>query len=317
MHLRNHLSQRRLLALPLLLLVAAGCGASSSAPGRSSQATEPVYAADAGAITVTGAENFYADLLHQLGGSRLKIYSFLSDPSADPHLYESNASNARAVADSRLVIENGLGYDSFMDKLLKASPKQERVLINVQDLIGAKDGANPHVWYDPTVMPRVATAAEAALARLDPAHAGTYAANLETFKASLKPIDDQVASLRQRHAGAPVAFTEPVYGYMAEAIGLAVKSPTEFMKAVEEGNDPPSKAVAAEQDLITGHQVKVLMYNSQTVTKVTSNVKELAMKNGVPVVGVSETTPPGKTFQDWQLSTLRELGNALDARGLA
>jgi zinc/manganese transport system substrate-binding protein len=313
MGLRNQLSRTLLVFASPFLLLAAGCGASSSGSGQPSRATEPVYAADAGAITVVGAENFYADLLHQLGGSKLKIYSFLSDPSADPHQYESNASNARAVADSRLVIENGLGYDSFMDKLLKASPRQERVAINVGDLIGAKDGANPHVWYDPTVMPRVAGAAVAALARVDPTNAATYADNLGTFNASLKPIEDQVASLKQRHAGAPVAFTEPVYGYMAEAIGLAVKSPPEFMKAVEEGNDPPSRAVAAEQDLITGHQVRVLMYNSQTVTKVTSNVKELAVKNSVPVVGVSETAPPGKTFQDWQLSTLKELGNALGA----
>jgi zinc/manganese transport system substrate-binding protein len=153
MSLRNHLSRTLVSALPFGLLLAAGCGASSSGGGQLSQATEPVYAADAGAITVTGAENFYADLLHQVGGSKLKIYSFLSDPSADPHQYESNSSNAKAVADSRLVIENGLGYDSFMQKLLKASPKQERVVINVQNLIGAKDGANPHVWYGPTVMP--------------------------------------------------------------------------------------------------------------------------------------------------------------------
>jgi zinc/manganese transport system substrate-binding protein len=299
------------LALPLLLLLAAGCGASSSGGGNTSQATQPVYPADAGAITVTGAENFYADVLHQLGGSKLRIYSFLSDPSADPHQYESNSSNAKAVADSKLVIENGLGYDSFMEKLLNASPNQERLVINVQDLIGAKAGANPHVWYEPTVMPRVAAAAAAALARLDPANAANYGANLGAFTASLKPIGDQVASLKQHHSGTPVAFTEPVYGYMADAIGLAVKSPPEFMKAVEEGNDPPSNAVAAEQDLITGHQVKVLMYNSQTVTKVTSNVKELAKKNGVPVVGVSETSPPAKTFQDWQLSTLTELGHAL------
>src|ERR1700736_3888855 len=191
MHLRNHLSQRRVLALPLLLLVAAGCGASSSAPGRPSQATEPVYAADAGAITVTGAENFYADLLHQLGGSRLKIYSFLSDPTADPHQYESNAGNARAVADSRLVIENGLGYDSFMDKLMKASPRSDRVVINVQQLAAAKDGANVHLWYDPTVMPRVATAAADALGKLDPANASTYSANLATFTSSLNPVNDE------------------------------------------------------------------------------------------------------------------------------
>jgi zinc/manganese transport system substrate-binding protein len=250
-------------------------------------------------------------VLHQLGGSKLKIYSFLSDPTADPHQYESNASNAKAVADSKLVIENGLGYDSFMDKLMKASPRSDRVVINVQQLAGAKEGDNVHLWYDPTVMPKVATAASDALGKLDPANASTYSANLATFTASLSPVNDEVASLKQRYAGAPIAFTEPVFGYMSDAIGLSVKSPKEFMKAVEEGNDPPSQAVAEEQDLITKHQVKVLMYNSQTVTKVTSNVKDLATRNGVPIVGVSETAPPGKTFQDWQLSTLKELDGAL------
>jgi len=260
---------------------------------------------------VTGAENFYADVLHQVGGSKLKVYSFLSDPTADPHQYESNAGNARAVADSRLVIENGLGYDSFMDKLMKASPRSDRVVINVQQLAGAKDGANVHLWYDPTVMPRVASAAADALGKLDPANASTYGANLANFSASLDPVNEEVALLKQHYAGAPIAFTEPVFGYMAGAIGLTVKSPERFMKAVEEGNDPPSQAVAQELDLITNHQVKVLMYNSQTVTKVTSNVKDLAVRSGVPIVGVSETAPPGKSFQDWQLATLKELEGAL------
>lgn len=310
MSLRNRLSRLVGLSVPILLL--AGCGGGTSATGsHSSKPAEPLYSFDADAITVTGAENFYADVLHQLGGSRLKIYSFLNDPSADPHEFESNSNNARAVADSRLVIENGLGYDSFMEKLLKASPKPDRIVINVQQLIGASDGANPHVWYEPTIMPKVARAATDALAQLDASNAARYAANLATFSASLKPLNDQVASLKQRYAGTPIAFTEPVFRYMADAIGLVVKSPPEFMKAVEEGNDPPSKAVAEEQDLITKHQVKVLMYNSQTVTKVTSNVKDLAAKNGIPVVGVSETSPPGKSFQDWQLATLKELESAL------
>jgi zinc/manganese transport system substrate-binding protein len=312
MNLRKHLSRLLLAGLPLLLLVsAAGCGGGSSSGAGTSRPTEAVYAFDAGAITVTGAENFYADLLHQLGGSKLKIYSILSDPSADPHQYESNSSNARAVADSRLVIENGLGYDTFMQKLLAASPRSDRVVINVQDLIGAGEGANPHVWYDPNVMPRVAGAAAEALARIDSGNGERYTANLATFNASLKPIDDEVASLKQRYTGAPIAFTEPVFAYMSDAIGLTVKSPPEFMKAVEEGNDPPSSAVAREQDLITGHQVKALLYNSQTVTKVTSAIKDLAVKNRVPVVGVAETAPPGKSFQDWQLSTLKELETAL------
>ena len=311
MNLRNHLSQSGIVALPIVALLIAGCGSGSSNGAVSGKQTEPVYASDAGAITVTGAENFYADVLHQLGGSKLKIYSFLSDPTADPHQYESNAGNARAVADSRLVIENGLGYDSFMDKLMKASPRSDRVVINVQQLAAAKDGANVHLWYDPTVMPRVATAAADALGKLDPANASTYSANLATFTSSLNPVNDEVALLKQRYSGTPIAFTEPVFGYMSDAIGLTVKSPQQFMKAVEEGNDPPSQAVAQEQDLITRHQVRVLMYNSQTVTKVTSNVKDLAVQNGVPIVGVSETAPPGKSFQDWQLSTLKELEGAL------
>jgi zinc/manganese transport system substrate-binding protein len=313
MFLRNHLSQLSALGLAVAALLVVGCGAAGgqAGGGLAGQQAKPVYASDPGAVAVVGTENFYADVLHQIGGAKLRIYSFLSDPAADPHQFESNASDAKAVADSRLVIENGLGYDSFMDKLLSASPRSDRVVINVQHLVAAKDGSNVHLWYDPTVMPRVAAAASDALSKLDAANSSTYQANLATFKGSLKPLDDEVASLKQRSAGAPIAFTEPVFGYMSEAIGLSVKSPEEFMKAVEEGNDPPSQAVAQEEDLVTRHQVKVLLYNSQTMTKVTSQVKDLAVRSGVPVVGVSETSPPGKSFQEWQLGTLRDLEKAL------
>jgi zinc/manganese transport system substrate-binding protein len=316
MSLRNRLAfPRGLHAVPLLAAALVACSGAAEGGGTSgSQAsgpTQPLYAYDPTAITVTGAENFYADLLHQIGGSNLKVYTFLSDPSADPHLYESNAGDARAVADSRLVIENGLGYDSFMEKLLRASPDPNRVVINVQKLIGTQEGANVHIWYDPTVMPRVAQAVAAALVELDPAHAPAYTSNLATFLGSLKPLNDEVAALKRRYAGVPVAFTEPVFAYMADAIGLSVKSPREFMKAVEEGNDPPSAAMAAEQDLITKHQVKALLYNNQAETKVTTKIKDLATRNGIPVVGVSETAPPRKTFQDWQLSQLRDLERAL------
>ena len=310
MELRNRLAFHwgpRFVTLLVAALMA--CGGTSGR--QASGSIQPLYPHDPAAVTVTGAENFYADLLHQIGGSNLKVYSFISDPTADPHLYESNAGDARAVADSRLVIENGLGYDGFIDKLLQASPDPNRVVINVQKLIGAQDGANVHIWYDPTVMPRVARAVAAALVALDPAHASAYTSNLATFLGSLKALNDEVGSLSQRYAGVPVAFTEPVFGYMADAIGLSVKSPREFMRAVEEGNDPPSAAMAAQQDLITRHQVKVLLYNNQTVTKVTTRIKDLATRNGIPIVGVSETEPPGKTFQDWQLSQLEDLERAL------
>jgi zinc/manganese transport system substrate-binding protein len=308
MGLRNRLSKLGVTALAGLA-VAATTGGCAGGPAGSTAI--PAYPGGAGALTVCAGENFYGDLLHQLGGSKVRVYAFLSNPNADPHQYESNSGNARAVADSRLAIENGLGYDAFMDKLLQASPNSKRIVINVQALVGAADGANPHLWYDPTVTPRVARAAAGALAQLDPANAPVYSANLGRLLSSLQPITDRVADLKSRFAGTPVAFTEPVYGYMAQAIGLSVRSPVTFMKAIEEGNDPPSQAVAAEQDLITQHRVKVLLYNSQTVTKITAGIRDLAVSSSIPVVGISETEPPGHTYQQWQLDELSRLEAAL------
>ncbi len=307
MRLRNRLS--KLGAFTLLGL--AELGALAGCSGGPTGSATPAYPSDADAMTVSAGENFYGDLLHQLGGPKLRVYAFLSNPNADPHQYESSSANARAIADSRLVIENGLGYDAFMDKLLRASPNPKRVVINVQALVGAADGANPHLWYDPSVIPRVARAAADALARLDPPNAATYGDGLDRLLSSLQPIADRVASLRSRFQGVPVAFTEPVYGYMADAIGLAMLSPEAFMKAIEEGNDPPSQAVAAEQDLITRHRVKVLLYNSQAVTKITAGIRDLAASNSIPVVGISETEPTGQDYQAWQLDELGRLEAAL------
>jgi len=307
MRLRNQLSKLG----AVTVLGVAGVGGLAGCSDAATGSATPAYPSEAGAMTVSAGENFYGDLLHQLGGSKLRIYAFLSNPNADPHQYESNSGSARAVADSRLVIENGLGYDAFVDKLLQASPDSRRVVIDVQALVGAADGANPHLWYDPTVTPRVAGAAADALARLDPANAVTYRENLAQLLTSLQPITDKVAGLRSRFQGTPVAFTEPVYGYMADAIGLSVLSPAAFMKAIEEGNDPPSQAVAQEQDLISRHKVKVLLYNSQTVTKITSAIRDLAAGSSIPVVGISETEPPGQTYQLWQLDELGRLEAAL------
>ncbi len=289
-----------------VLLAAAGGGCELAVPS-----APPVYPSDPGAITVSAGENFYGDLLHQLGGSKLRVYAFLTNPNADPHQYESNAGNARAVADSRLVIENGLGYDAFMDRLLAASPRTGRVVINVQGLVGARDGANPHLWYDPVVMPLVAQVVVDSLVRIDPANGDAYRANLALFLASLTSVSERVAALRTRVRGTPVAFTEAVFGYMAQALGLTVRSPEAFMKAVEEGNDPPTRAVADEEDLLTGHRVKVLLYNSQAVTPITTAIRDLARRSGVPVVGISETEPTGKSYQQWQLDQLDALGAAL------
>ena len=290
-------------AIALAILATLGaCGPTAS----------PSPSASGAPIPVLGAENFYADLLTQIGGSRVAASSILSDPSADPHEYEASPAAAKKVADAKLVITNGIGYDDFMEKLLGASTKPDRVVINVQDILGVKDDVNVHVWYDPATMPKVADAAVAALSQIDPANAAYFADQKAKYLAALKPWNDKVAALKAKYAGAPIAFTENVAGYLTDAIGLNVLTPPSFMEAIESGTDPAPADVAAERDLITGHKVKALLYNSQVTSPLTEQIRALAVQNNVPVVAVAETIPPTwKTFQEWQLAQLDDLEKAL------
>jgi zinc/manganese transport system substrate-binding protein len=289
--------------------------ATTAAPATSTQppTATPVAAVNSGRpLPVVGTENFYADLLSQIGGSRVTASSLLNDPNADPHEFEASPQAAKTVADSRLVIVNDIGYDDFMQKLLAASTKPDRVVIDVKDVLGLKDDVNAHVWYDPQTMPKVADAATEALSKLDPQNASYFAAQKAKYLAALKPVTDKIAALKGKYSGTPVAFTEPVAEYLTDAIGLVVKTPEGFMKAIEQGTDPAPADVAAERDLLTGKKVKVLLYNSQVTTPLTAGIRALAEANGVPVVGVAETIPPEfKTFQDWMLSQLDALEKAL------
>jgi zinc/manganese transport system substrate-binding protein len=263
-------------------------------------------------LAVVGTENFYADLLSSIGGSRVRATSLLNDPNADPHAFETSPQDAALVADARLVIVNGIGYDDFMQQLLGAAPDRSRVVIDVQQLLGVGDDVNVHIWYDPATMPRVAQAATAALSQLDPAHATDYNVNEQAYLASLQPLTAEIALLKSKYTGAPIAFTEPVAGYVAAAVGLRVLTPEAFQKAIEEGTDPAPADVAAEQDLLTGRQVKVLIYNSQVTSPITQHIHDLAVQNGIPVVGVAETMPPAYAhYADWQLAQLQALQAAL------
>jgi zinc/manganese transport system substrate-binding protein len=296
------LTRPRHALIALAVILVGGCGPAASPSPPSSGAP----------IAVLGAENFYADLLAQIGGSRVAASSILSDPSADPHEYEASPAAAKLVADSKLVIVNGIGYDDFMEKLLGASTKPDRVVINVQEILGVKDDVNVHVWYDPATMPKVAEAATAALTKLDPQSATYFAEGKAKYLAALKPLNDKVAALKAKYAGAPIAFTENVAGYLTDAIGLTVLTPPAFMEAIESGTDPAPADVAAERDLLTGRKVKALLYNSQVTSPLTEQIRDLAVRNNVPVVPIAETIPREfKTFQEWQLAQLDELERAL------
>lgn len=294
-----------------LLTGAAGLGAIAPA-GRAGGARWAARAAAAPAkIPVVAAENFYGDVVGQIAGDHVLLTSIISDPNADPHEYASSTRAMAAIGRARLVIINGLGYDGFMPKLIKAAPNPQREVMDVARLVGKKEGDNWHIWYDPTVVLKFARAVTDFFVRVDGADTKSYRDRLLLFEASYKPFTEKVASLRARFPGAAVGATEPIFGNMADALGWKVITPVEFQKAVEEGEDPPARAIAAMQDQIHRHAIKVLIYNVQTVSPVTERIRKDAGRLGVPVVGVSETLPPALSYQRWMLKQLDEIEQAV------
>lgn len=274
-------------------------------------AAEPVVAAG-GTLRVVAAENAYGDIAAQIGGAHVSLTSILTDPNADPHLFEPGTSNALAVARARVVIQNGLGYDAFMSKLEDASPSAKRTVVTVADVLGIRGkDANPHLWYDVPALGRIAGAIAGALERADPSHAAAYRAGLRRFSASLRPLRAEVALVQKRFHGQPVATTEPVPGYLVAAAGLRDLAPSEFTRAIESGTEPSPRAFAEMMVLLSDRRVRVLLYNSQAVSPITSRVRDAAAKAGIPVVPVRETLPAHRSLQDWLLGETRALSRAL------
>lgn len=270
----------------------------------------PMPAIAAEPVHVLAAENFYGDLARQIGGAHIQVDSILSNPDEDPHLFETSPSTARDVAGAAIVIYNGADYDPWMEKLLSASPKPDRLAIVAAELVGVKSGDNPHLWYKPETFPAVAKALEAELEKRDPADAQDFKANLAKFDDSLQPIADAVATIKAAHAGEKVTATEPVFGYMAEALGLDMLN-VDFQTAVMNEAEPSPSQVAAFEKSLTDGTAKVLFYNSQVTDDTTSRLLKLAEANKVKVVGVTETEPKGKTIQTWFGGQLAEVSKAL------
>ncbi|TAM03010.1 MAG: cation ABC transporter substrate-binding protein [Paraburkholderia sp.] len=264
------------------------------------------------AIPVVAAENFYGDVVKQIGGARVDVTSILSNPDQDPHLFEASPKTARALQRARIVVYNGADYDPWMTKLLGATQGGERTIIVAADRVGKKAGDNPHLWYEPRTMPAVARAVSAALVAADPAHKSVYDANLAAFLASLKPIDAKVAALRARYRGVPVTATEPVFGYMSDALGLDMRN-LRFQLATMNDTEASASDIAAFERDVRERRVRVLIYNSQATGALTRRMLALAKDSKVPGVSVTETQPAGVTFQQWMLVQLDALDHALAA----
>jgi zinc/manganese transport system substrate-binding protein len=261
-------------------------------------------------IAVVAAENFYGDIAQQIGGDRVSVTSILNNPSQDPHLFETAPGVVRELANAQIVVFNGADYDPWVEKLLKVAPHPGRAVISAAQLTGKKAGDNPHLWYDPATMPVVAKALAAAFSKADAAHAGDYAARLKKVLAALAPIDQRVARMKAKHAGTAVTATEPVFGLMADAIGLSVRN-KRFQLAMMNDTEPSARDVAAFENDLKDHRVKALIYNSQVSEKLTERLRDIAAKAKIPVVGVTETMPAHVSFEDWVLGELDALDKAL------
>jgi len=293
------------------LSTAAACialGACSSQSGTT--ASEPA-ASGAAPIRVAAIERVYGDLTRQLGGNDVAVTTLLDSPTADPHEYEPTTLDAGTISEADIVIENGLGYDAFADKLIAASPNAARVVLNAGTLGGHHLGDNPHVWYEMHTLRRVVDAIGAELAKRKPEHGDAIARRTRSIDAWIDGLAARLRAIGKQRAGTPVAITEPVFDYILHAASLDIATPKSFSHAIEEGNDPAPQDVDAMQALLSGRRVKAFVYNSQTVETSTTNLLATAKSAGVTIVPVTETLPANTSTQNWIGAEVSALDRAL------
>jgi zinc/manganese transport system substrate-binding protein len=266
-----------------------------------------------GVVVAVGAENEYANVISQIGGKYVKVSAIESNPNTDPHTFEASPAVAAEVSAAQLIVQNGIDYDTYMNKIESASPNASRKVIDVQQLLRLPGTTpNPHLWYSPTTMPAVAKAVAADLSQLQPAHAPYFKANVTKFDASLQPWLTAIAQFKAAYAGTPVAVTEPVGDYMLQAAGTDIMTPFGLQADIMNGVDPSPQYVSLEDSLFAQHKVKVFVYNQQVTDSLTASFLATAQRYGIPVVGVYETMPvPGYNYQSWMLAEVNALRKAV------
>jgi len=281
--------------------------------GLAACATSPAATTPSGRIRVVAAENVWGSLAAQLGGDRAKVTNIINNPATDPHDYEPSAPDAIKLAGAQLAIVNGVGYDSWASKVLSADDNPAQTVLNVGHLVGVAEGGNPHRWYSPTDVHTVIDRITADYSRIDPAHVAYFAERHEiVVNTALKKYYDLVDEIRSRYAGTAVGASESIFVPMAAAIGLDLITPPDLLNAVSEGGEPTAADKAAADAQITGHRIRVYVYNSQNATPDVQRQVDAARASGIPVTTITETlSPAGSSFQQWQVAQLVALRQAL------
>ena len=288
----------KLIALPVAaVLLLAGC---TAAP-----------AEDDGLVQVVASTNVYGDIAATIGGDAVEVTSIIDDPSQDPHSFEGSARVQLALSKADLVIENGGGYDDFVDTLLGAAGNPDATVLTASDLSGLDVSSNEHVWYSFSAMDALAAAITDALSEADPASADLFAQNAAAFRGDLSTLAQSAATAATRVEGTGVAITEPVPGYLLDALGLVNVTPEEFSEAVEEGTDVSPLVLAETEELFEDGSAAILVYNEQTTGPETERVIAAATAAGAGVVPVTETLPAGEDYISWMTANLDAIAAAL------
>ena len=284
------------------LVVLAGCSSSGAAVAN-------------GTISAVGAENEYANVLSQIGGRYVHVSAVLDNPNTDPHTFEASPQVAQEIGSAQLIVQNGVGYDSWMNRIESASPNTTRKVITVQQVLGLPASTpNPHLWYSPATMPAVAKVMAADLSALQPAHKAFFQARLKAFNRSLAPWRKAIAQFKAKYPGTRAATTEPVADYLLTALGITNLTPFRFQANVMNGVDPAPQDIALENGLFTQHKAQLFAYNQQVTDALTTSIRDNALKAGVPVVGVYETMPAGYNYQNWMLAEVNAIGKAVASK---
>jgi zinc/manganese transport system substrate-binding protein len=302
-HLVQAVPRRAGLLAVAALFAAAACGGAGGTASSGSTS----------GVQVVAAENFWGSIASQVGGDRVHVTSIITNPDTDPHDYDPTPGDARLVAQARLVIVNGAGYDAWASKLLGSNPSSGREVLNVADLLGKKEGDNPHLWYSPDSVSQVIGKITDALKKVDPADASAFDSQRARYESSsLKAYHDVIATIKQKYSGTPVGASESIFAYMAPALGLNLITPYSYLKAISEGIDPSAADKVTVDQQVSDRQIKVFVFNSQNSTPDVQAVVNRARAAGIPVTEITETLTPAKlTFQDWQTNQLKSLLQAL------
>ncbi|MDH6114500.1 zinc/manganese transport system substrate-binding protein [Kitasatospora sp. MAP12-15] len=312
--LRTRQARRRATRLALgLAAVGAITVTSACATTAPSTSTDTADGGHGKVIQVVAAENFWGSIARQLGGDHVKVTSIITNPDTDPHSYEPTAADGRTVAGAQYAIVNGIGYDSWADKLIGANPSKSRSTLDVGDLVGVKQGGNPHQWYSPDSVTKVVEQISADYQRIDPADAAYFQAQQSAFETkTLASYHQLISDIRTKYAGTPIGASESIVSPLAEGLGLKLITPASFLAAMSEGTDPTAADKAAIDQQIAGKQIKVYVYNTQNSTPDVTAQVNAAKAQGIPVATVTETlAPAGAGFQDWQTKELQGIEAAL------